>query len=131
MDEDNRTYHKGAFWQVTFPIVLGSIAILGLVVWAAIGAAGGADVSRFADISVVILIIPAMLFSLLPLALLAGVIYGLFRLLHILPKGMRRVRAFLGRVHDGVVTFSAKTVEPILRVKSAWVGLKSVFRKGK
>ncbi len=130
MGENNKTYHKGAFWQVTFPIVMGSIVILGLGIWAAVGAAEGADVSRFADISAVILIIPAMLFSLLPLALLVVLIYGLSRLLHILPKGMRRVKAFLEHVHDGVVTFSTKTVEPILRVKSLWAGLKSVFGKG-
>jgi hypothetical protein len=131
MDENKKTYHKGAFWQITAPLILGAVVIFGFGVWAAIEAVGGADVSRFADISAVFLLIPAMLLSLLPLALLGLLIYGLTRLMHFLPEGTRRVRRFVKRVHKVVDTASAKVVEPILRIKSVGAGLKSVFEKRK
>jgi hypothetical protein len=129
MDEKIHTHRKAAFWQVYLPLIVGSAAILGLGVWAVAVAAGGADVSRFADTSAVVLIIPVLVFSLIPLALLGLLIYGLLRLIQILPKGTARVRTFLDRVNQGVVNFSEKAVEPILRLKSIRAGLKSVFRK--
>ncbi|MFO8035699.1 MAG: hypothetical protein R6U57_03625 [Anaerolineales bacterium] len=129
MDDHHKAFRKGAFWQITAPLVLGGVAILSFGVWAAIEAAGGADVSRYAEISAVFLVIPALFLSVLPLALLILLIYGLTRLMHILPEGTRRVRLFLERVQKMVTDISTKMVEPILWIKSAGAGLRSIFKR--
>lgn len=129
MEEHNKSYPKSMFWQIIAPLILGGVAILSFGVWAAIEASGGADVSRFADISAVFLLIPVLLLSLLPLALLGLLIYGLTRLIYILPEGTRRVRRLLLRVQNVVADISMKVVEPILWIKSAGAGLQSIFKK--
>lgn len=118
-----------AIWQIYLPFFMGSGAILGLGVWAMIAAAKGADVSRFADVSTVLLVIPVIFVSLIPLVLLSGIVYGVSRLIVILPRGTRRVQEILDRIQRVVKKASDTAVMPIFRVKGVWAGLKRVWQK--
>jgi hypothetical protein len=66
------------------------------------------------DISLIVLICPAMLLSLLPLAVLGGMIYGL-RMLHLrLPPFFTQVRAVTARIHLAVERASQAAAAPII-----------------
>lgn len=128
--EDRSTARKmTAIWQIYLPLVIGSLAVLVLGLWAVVAAAGGTDVSRFADTSTVFLLIPVLVFSLIPLALLVGMIYGVIRLIEIIPPGTQRILAVVERLQRGLTTVSEKAVQPILWVESVRAGLKGAFKR--
>lgn len=128
MKSDNRTNYPSPFWSVIFPLLVGSILIAAFGVWAIITSAGGEDVSRFADLSAVLLIILLALFFLAPLFLLGGAAYGLFRLYDVIPQGTRWLLGGSRKVQEMATRAAELTAEPVLRVKSFQAGLKVLFR---
>ncbi|MDZ7843488.1 MAG: hypothetical protein U5K99_01595 [Anaerolineales bacterium] len=131
MKNDNRTNYPSPFWSVIFPLLVGSILIAALGVWAIITSAGGGDVSRFADLSAVLLIILLGLFFLAPLFLLGAAAYGLFRLYDVIPQGTRWLLGGSRKVQEMVTRAAELTAEPVLRVKSFQAGLQVLFRRRK
>jgi hypothetical protein len=111
-------HRSEVFWQITFPLILGILLILGLAVWTILAAAGS-GVSQSADASLIFLILPTLLIALIPLILLAGLAFAVIYLNKNIPAGMRRVQATMLKIRDGVQAGSDKLVEPVLRIKSA------------
>jgi hypothetical protein len=110
-------HRREVFWQITFPFIVISLALLLLAVMAA--GLSTEKASKWADISIIWMIIPALIFSLLTMAILAALVYLILQLLHILPfyffKGHNwfvLVNLRVGRVTDSLA-------EPFLRVR-AW-----------
>jgi hypothetical protein len=113
----HQRHRREVFWQVTFPILVVSVVLLLLAVMAT--GLSTEKASTWADISTIWLIIPALIFSLLAMILLAALVYLTIKLLHILPfyffKGHNwflLVNVRIGRISDNLA-------EPFLRL-SAW-----------
>ena len=113
----HQRHRREVFWQITFPVVLVCVVLLVLAVLTTGLSTEGA--SKWADISLIWMIIPALLFSLLTMILLAAGVYLTLQLLHILPfyfyKGHNwflLVNLRVGRVGD-------RLTEPFLRAR-AW-----------
>lgn len=106
------------FWQVFFPIGVGAILLIGSCVLPVVSVAQGGDVSKWADTSLIWLLVPAMFFSLIPLALLGGSVYGMLKLYEKMPGWMFRLQGIFGLVRGKVREYSDKAVEPVLRVNS-------------
>ncbi|OGO35523.1 MAG: hypothetical protein A2W35_21430 [Chloroflexi bacterium RBG_16_57_11] len=113
----HQRHRREVFWQITFPILVVSLALLLL----AIMATGLSPVraSKWADVSIIWLIIPALIFSVLLMVIIAALVYLTLRLLHILPfyffKGHNwflLVNLRIGRIGDHLV-------EPFVRLR-AW-----------
>lgn len=128
MNDNSKTSQISVLWQIYLPLFLGSALILGLGVWAALASASGTDVSRFADVSAVLLIIPVLFVSLIPLAFLVGLVYGVIKLIEIIPVGTRRVREMLEKIRHGVDRGSRRVVQPFLAVGGIWTGLKVLLK---
>ena len=125
-----RAHRKESFWQITFPLILGLIAILGLAVWAVIVASGGGNVSQAADTSLIFLIIPTFVMAFIFLVVLVGLVYGMYSLLRWLPPKFFILQGLFYRIQDRVQKAADKAVEPAMKVKSAgagWQRLKNEF----
>jgi hypothetical protein len=127
--ETHQSHRREVFWQITFPIILGVAAILGLAAWVLVLATRGGNVSQAADTSLIFLILPTMLMALLPLVLLAVVAYGIIWLNKNLPPYAKQAQDAFARVRDVVRQGADKSVEPILRLKSALAALKALGPK--
>jgi hypothetical protein len=131
----HKIHRKEVFWQITFPLILGIILILGLSVWTIFGVVKGAWVSKGADISLIFLILPTMVIGLLIFAVIASLAYAVIWLINNTPTFTRQVQYKLVQVRDGVRKGSDKLVEPIIRMKSRMASLevlknKNKYRKG-
>lgn len=122
---------KSAIWQIYLPLVLGSFAILSLGIWAVVVAVGGQEVTRFADVSVIFLLIPVMVLSLIPLAILGGLIFGVSRLIAAIPRATQRLHEVVERLQKALSTALEAAVEPILKLESMGAGLKAIFKKNR
>jgi FtsH-binding integral membrane protein len=118
-NEDTHAQHrKQMFWQVFFPLGVGVILMLGVCVLPVAAVAQNGDVSKWADISLIWLILPALILSVIPLALLVGMIYGVTRLVGVLPGWMFKLQGLLETVKMYVRRYADKVVEPVIWYES-------------
>lgn len=127
MKENQRKPVPSAFWPVTFPLLVGAGLVIALLVWAAAASAGGADLSRFADLSAALLIVLMMVLSVVPLLILVGIAFGLFRLYQVIPRGTRWLQQILKQVQEIVKKASSVITEPVIRIESTAAGIKEPF----
>lgn len=119
-------HQKEVFWQITLPLILGISLFLGASVLVTVGAS--IDTSRLADVTLVWLIVPWLLVSILVILLLSGLVYGVIKLIQVLPFAFYRLHAFLRRVHGIISQVGDKAVEPVLktaRLRGRWQALRS------
>jgi hypothetical protein len=124
-----KAHRRQVWWQIIFPLILGTAAALAVGAWAIVVVARGGSASQSADAALIWLLMPVFVMGLVPLALFAGLAYGLVVLNKKLPAGMYKVQQAMVRVQDGVRSGADRLVEPILRISSAKAGMRALKRK--
>ena len=110
-----KQHQRERFWQIIAPLVLFSLLIAaagGFTVFA-----GGENDRLWADISIIWLVIPVLIFSLILLVVLAGSIYLMARLLKITPNFTRRAQTLFYRIEKGTRKAADFSVKPVLWIK--------------
>jgi hypothetical protein len=117
------------FWQIIFPIVLVSLVI---------GSTGGylavvpeTGTRNWADISIIWLIIPIMLFGTVILATLVGLVYLLTKLHKGTEKAASKVQYYFNRMKKITIRVSDTAVRPIMWFKQFECSVKKVLDLGK
>jgi hypothetical protein len=103
------------FWQVSIPMIAGFVIALILAVLTVV--AGPMATSQMADASIIILSGPMLLVGLISLALLGGTIYGVVRLIYVLPFSFYQIHQFLLLLGGRVSQVNNSLVGPVIRVK--------------
>jgi len=116
------------FWQIIFPTIVGTIVILLVCVWVVIGVGVG-NITRFAELSTVLLVIPVFFFLLIVMFVLGASIYLVVRLMHGLPSITSRILEFLEKIRDGVGKISDFVVKPVIQPTAILRGIKEVLPK--
>ena len=103
-------------WQVFLPVAVGAVLVLLLMVLTI----GGTNywVSKGADVALIWLISPQLVVALIVLAINVAFVYGLVRLLQVLPGYSRLILNYFLAAGVYVSKFSNKSVEPVLRMRS-------------
>lgn len=120
-------HRKEVFWQITLPI-LAVVTILGLLAFLATGLAMS-EASLWADISLIWLIIPMMVVTLLAMAILGGMAYAVIRLIQVLPGQFFRLYGGLLLVGAYIRNLDDKIVQPFLGVHSYSASTRALFRQ--
>ena len=125
-----RQHRKEVLWQITLPLAIGVLLVLaaGIGVGYA-GASKAGPVDRWASISTIWLIIPMMAVALIFLAVTAALAYGLMRLNALLPRYTRQLQDVFVVIEARVKRAADAAVEPALRARSAFAGLRALRRK--
>ncbi len=136
MPEPNSKIHvqhrREVFWQITLPLLIGIILVLAAlagILFVASGYLGGLE--RWADVSLIWLIIPTLFFAFLFLILLTGIVYAISMLLRVTPYYSHRVQFYFELGREKVNQVSNQVVEPFLRGKSIWAVLRHPGRWAK
>jgi hypothetical protein len=107
------------FWQIIFPTSLAAVVLILVGVWFIVYASPG-NVSRFAEISTVLLVIPVFFFALVIGLVLAGLIYLVTRVMEWIPGVTRRVLAVLDKIRQGASFLSKNTARLVIE-PAAWM----------
>ena len=116
MAEKKKSPRGSEFWQILFPALLGAAMILAFGIW--FGITGSTvSLSRFAEISTVLLAIPVYIAALLFGLVLVGLIYLINRLIQGVHGINERVLPFLDKIRKGAVQGSQSlarlVIEPL------------------
>lgn len=120
-------HRREMFWQITLPVIVTCLVLLVLAVFAA--GLSTERASRWADISLIWMIVPALLFSLLTMIFLAAGVYLTIRLLHILPFYFYKGHNWFLLVNLRVGRIGDRLAEPFLRVRAWKAGADSLSRQ--
>jgi hypothetical protein len=121
-----QSHRKQVLWQITVPLVIGAVIILILAVLVTTGSPQTA--SLWADISLVWLIIPVMIVSLILLVLLAGLAYAVIWLVRTIPGYAMQAQNFMIMIASQVEKLGNVIVEPILRLNAFLASLQVLSR---
>ena len=124
-----RAHHRREIlWQVTVPLIVGLLLVAALA--GGIILSGVGDAGLWADVSLIWLIAPALALALIPLAILAAMIYGLTFLLGALPPYAQRAQQGFEKIEAGVRRNADRAVEPLLRIHTILGALSALRRRG-
>ena len=122
----HKAHNRDVFYQITLPLVFGIVTALLLAVLAT--QATASKVSTWADISLIMMIIPTMIVAVLFLALTAGTIYLMVKLLPLIPPYARFAQDWFSYIAFRVRNVADKSVEPFLRIHSLTASIRA-FRR--
>jgi hypothetical protein len=126
----HQKHQKEVLWQITVPFIIGVLVILGLMVLTtAAGIQGNGQISRWADTSLIWLILPTMLFALIFLAIFSGLLYGLVRLIRVLPVYTKKAHNFFWSLQDKATKASDLAAKPVIKAASFRASLRALFGK--
>lgn len=100
MAEKKKSPRGSEFWQILFPTLMGAALILILGIWFGVTGSTG-SLSRFAEISTVLLAVPVYFAALLFAFMLMGLIYLVSKLIQGVPMITGRAFHFLDRIRGG------------------------------
>ncbi|MCP4139508.1 MAG: hypothetical protein GY755_04310 [Chloroflexi bacterium] len=120
-----QAHRRDFIWQILLPMLL----VLVLVVIASVFTAmrPSATASLWADISTIWLLIPLLIFALITLVILAGLIYGMAKLLDITPFYTQKLYALICLLTEKIKNAADSSAKPIFFVEELSASIKSIF----
>ena len=120
-------HHRERFWQILLPLILAVLLILAaavMIVLTATRSTAGGPVSQWADASAIWLILPVIMFAFLGILVLLGLIYGVAKMINILPPYTNLIQGYAGLIAAKVKLITIKIAKPVIAVESAKAGIK-------
>ncbi len=123
---------KEHFRQIYLPLIFFLLLVViaaGLVI--NISGSKIQTILHWANISVVILIVPLLISTLIFLAIIILIIYGQAKFLKWLPIHAANLHVFIMKIAVLIMNGSNKIVYPVIKTKSKLFSLKSIWKKGR
>jgi hypothetical protein len=120
-------HRREVFWQITIPLLVAILILLGMSV--VVVTSSATQVSLWADISLIGLIIPALFFSLLFTLILAAFAILVIQIIRWLPYYAFRALSWLRLVDRRVKSLNDSVAEPFLRYHSFTASLGALTRQ--
>jgi hypothetical protein len=86
-------------------------------------------VSALADVSTMWLVLLSFIFCLIPLAIVGGMVYGMYKLLNALPSAFQRGQSGMVKVAEEADKFSKKVSAPVISASAAGSQIKGMLRE--
>jgi ABC-type dipeptide/oligopeptide/nickel transport system permease component len=122
----DQLFRKNVWLQIYLPILLGviALAILVAIIWT--GQQGTASV--WADVSLMMLIIPTFIIGLILLVILGGLTYGIAYLIGVLPDPFRRLQEIMNQVSASFERGSKIAAKPIIVPSAVGAAIRAIFK---
>ncbi|HWQ47199.1 MAG TPA: hypothetical protein VN376_10040 [Longilinea sp.] len=115
---DPQEKKRSAIWGIWVPLIGSIVVVFVAAIFSIVAAAqGSAGINRWSSISIIWLILPTGFLCLLGLLLIIAMIYGMYKLLPILPGWFKKVQSLLWRGSVYIQHYADKAAEPFLQGK--------------
>lgn len=114
-------HRRETFRQIYLPLIIGfAVVLIVVAVIIIIGFGTTLNLSRWAAVSIIGMIIPSMFIVLILLVVVLGLLFAISRLLGILPGYSKIVQSYFTQAERVVSRITDQAVEPFLRLRSVW-----------
>jgi hypothetical protein len=122
--------HRRQFiWQILVPIIAAALVFVGFGVLASLPATTGrVATGQWAAISMIWMIIPVIVMTVLFMAITGGLIYLMARLLRIVPIYTRLANLYVQIIGVRLQTISNRAPTPVIKLQSWQAGWKAFWR---
>lgn len=111
--------------QIYLPLIIGLVVVLaGVVTIIIYGVRAESTLRRWADVSLIWVIIPAMFIGVIIMLVTIGSLYAITRVLGVAPGYFGIVQGYIRQAEARIVQVTDGLVEPLLRVRSFWAVVK-------
>jgi hypothetical protein len=122
-----RAHRRQLVWQILLPMLL--VVLLGVTAGVFVVRAGAPGDRLGADVALIWLIAPVLVLAVFLLAVLGLTIWGMTRLLQIIPRFTGRAQEIAGRIEGGTKKVADTAAGPILRIREVAAGIDSLLKK--
>ncbi len=128
LHESYRNHRRQLFWQILLPITLTALLCLGLIVLINLAAfRNGGDVARWAAVSTIWIVIPIMIGLVIVLALLAGLVYLMAKLLRVTPTYTGLAQEYVHKAALYIKRGADAAVKPIFLIDGVGASIRAFF----
>ena len=114
-------HRREVFWQIILPMLIGILLVVGLVAGIIItGPTSTAELSRWADVSMIWLILPSLFVAFVFLVILIAFTYLISVVLKMTPRYARIVQLYFEIGKYKVSHFSNQVTAPFVKSRSIW-----------
>jgi hypothetical protein len=128
MAEKKKAPAGSFFWQIIFPTLIATLLILLVGITVVLYTSPG-KISRFAELSTVLLVIPVLFSSLILMLLLVALIVLVIKIIQGLPSITGWIMEKLEWIQKGVQAVSESAVVPVVRPAAFLAGIRRIFSK--
>ena len=114
MAEKIHNQDGSSFWQIIFPVLIGTIITITVSVLVVLKVNPG-NLSRFAEISTIFLILPILFFSVIIFLVLLGIVVLLSKVMKRIPPITSRIVDLLARIQGVVKRISSLIMKLIIQ----------------
>ncbi len=108
---------------IYLPFLIGVLALAGIIFL--VVRAGFGSMSAWADASLALLLLPMIVLGLIPLVLVGLTIFGIVKLIGVLPESFQSVMRIFGQAEKAAQQAGDIAVRPVITAKSSWAGLQA------
>ena len=113
-------HKREVFWQIMLPMLIGVLLVLSVAFVIIFGFQSSSDLSRWADVSTIWLILPSLFFAFFFLILLSAFVYLITVVLRITPRYALIVQLYFEIAKHKVSYYSNRITQPIIQTKGIW-----------
>lgn len=125
-----RLHRRQRNLQVILPVVLSALVLAGMVVLISFATfQGNGDVSRWAAISTIWIVIPVLIAGLVTLAILIGLIYMMSRALSALPHYTGIAQEYVNLARGYIIRGADMVVKPVIALEGFIERAKAFFER--
>ena len=130
--ESYKRHRKEMMWKVIFPVVLSTVLCVALIVLINIATfRDNGDVSRWAAVSTIWIVIPIMVGLVIVLALLVGIVYLMAKLLNITPTYTGGAQDYVHKAALYIKRAADAIVKPVLQFEGIMASINAFFERMK
>jgi hypothetical protein len=107
--------------QIYLPLIIGIVLVLaGVVAIIIYGVRAESTLRRWADVSLIWVIIPAMFIGIIFMIVAIGLLFAITRILGVVPAYGSLLQGYFHQLQAKAFQLSDALVEPLLRTRSSW-----------
>ena len=114
---------RGDWGWIYLPFLIAVLALVGIGFL--IVRAGFGSMSAWADAALSLMLLPVIILGLIPLTLIGLMIYGLIKLIALLPEWFLSIRRIFGQAENAAQRAGDIALRPLIVMKSSWAGLRA------
>lgn len=125
-------HKREVFWQISLPLIIGTLVLVAAVVAIILSALQPVtDLERWADVSLIWIILPSLFFALIMLAVLVALVFVVSLMLRSIPRYARILQLYFELGKSKIYKLANLLVEPILKVNSLSAAARRASRLGR